>query len=137
MPKVVCNLFKRPSCLEHSVGKIMTQVMKADIGDLLRFLWCCPLFERTKPMMEPCFAQTGTALRREDIGTPLITTPLLEVGIEGTPRFVHQVNVPNLYSGGSEMEPSTLGSHMRVFYLQMGDVCDATPSPVSQGKHGV
>src|SRR5712692_5335673 len=49
MPEIVGDLFKGPSRLTGAMGKIVTQIMKAQGSDQLPFFLVCLLLEHTKP----------------------------------------------------------------------------------------
>ncbi len=94
MPQIVGNLFQRPSSRKCAMSKVISQIMKADIGNHGVFFWSRLLFEGTKPVMKTSVCESGASLRRKDIRARLVTRSLLEIGIQGTACFIYQVNIP-------------------------------------------
>jgi hypothetical protein len=67
MPKIVCYFFEGPASFTSTVGKIMPQIMKAEVSNEFPFFIVRLVFETTKPSMNTVFlvnkAKSGQVLR--------------------------------------------------------------------------
>jgi len=63
MPKIVCYFFERPPNFTSAMGKIMSEVMKAEGSYEFPFFMIRLVLETTKPRMTGCYSKvSGTHL---------------------------------------------------------------------------
>src|SRR5713226_4263718 len=62
LPQIGGSFFKCPSSRNRSVGEIIAQIMKANIGNLGLLICRRLLFERTKPVMQTSFSESCISL---------------------------------------------------------------------------
>ena len=77
--------------------EIVPQVMKREIGDEVPLLLVGLPFEGAEPMVNAIFRKTWTSLGGKDVDAFWVTPTMLEVVVEGTTRFVEQINIPELF----------------------------------------
>lgn len=70
--QVVGDFFQRPTCFVSTMGKIMAEVVTANVGNEFPFFVVGEPFQRPKPGMDAVFGEMGTALRG---GQTPCTTP--------------------------------------------------------------
>src|SRR5579885_2832692 len=78
MPEIIGHLFQAPSRFTRTMSKIVTQVMKAKVGNQFPLLMVGLLFERAKPVVNAILAESVTALGGEDVGAGRIATPMVQ-----------------------------------------------------------
>jgi hypothetical protein len=86
--------------------KIVTQIMKGEIGDKFPLVLVCLPFEGAEPMVNAVFREMRTSLGGEDVDAPWVTSTMLDVVIQRATRFVQEINVPELFPFVPDMEPS-------------------------------
>lgn len=67
MPQIIGNFLQTPAHLRRPVGKIVTEIVKGQICNMLPLVLCCACFHIPKPMMDAFLGQPSTALRWKDI----------------------------------------------------------------------
>ena len=72
-------------------------------------------------------------LSGKDVGARF-ALPLLEVGIQRTPRFIYQIDCSFLATLLSDRHPTGLAGHLCLIEQQKGYVAHATPGPIAKGK---
>jgi hypothetical protein len=98
MPQVIGHLFQAPACCPRSVRKIVTQIMKVDVGDELCLGEMRSGFEVLPPLMDAILGPAPSinfssahvllrALTGEDIRAPFALL-LLQVIIQRAARFI-------------------------------------------------
>ena len=94
--------------------KIVAQIMKREVSDQLPLLVVGTPLEALEPLVNAIFGETRTPLGGKDVGTGALTPSMLEVIIQGTARFVQQIDVTKLLTLVSNMEPANLWTGMSV-----------------------
>jgi hypothetical protein len=134
MPRVLSELFKRPSCITSTMREIMPQVMEAEIGDEFPLFMIGLSFEDTKPVVNAVFCEVSASLRSKDVRTLLLTSTMLNVVVERTASFVQQINITELLSFMADVQPADFRADMGMLHQQVRNIAHTTPCPVPQRK---
>src|SRR6266567_992581 len=134
MSQIIGKLFQRPAGITGAVRKIVAQIMKREVSDQLPLLVVGTPFEATEPLVNAIFGETRTPLGGKDIRAGMLTPAVLEVVVQGTARLVQQIDVTELLTLLSDMEPANLWTDMGVFYQQVRYITHAAPGPVPQSE---
>jgi len=59
---------------------------------------------------------------------------MLKILEERTPGLVHEIDIAELTSLISDMQPLNFWPHMGMLSQEVGDIAHAAPHPVAQGK---
>src|SRR6266487_242403 len=108
--------------------------MKAEILDQFPFLFVCPLLQRAKPRVNTIFGEVQASLRGKNISTLLLTSPMLNIVVEGTACFIEQINIAKLLSLVSNMYPADFRTDMGMLHQEMRNVAHTASCPISQCK---
>ena len=75
------------------MGKIMAQIMKREVSNLVPLIFVRLLLKRTEPMMNARLRQPLAPLRGENVRAGGITSTMLNILEEWTPNLIEQINI--------------------------------------------
>src|SRR5450631_278797 len=84
--------------------------------------------------MQTRFRESCASLRSEDIRTGLIMPSFLEISMQWSPCFIHQINISDFLGRFSQMEQSSPSSNMGMLHEKVGKINDTASCPIAECK---